>query len=101
MNYISLAVVFNWFKTWSLTLSEERRLRVFENRVLRRIFVPKKQWWEDGEDCIVRSFINLHASPNIIRAMKSGRMKWARHVECMGEMRNAYKIFIGIFEGRK
>jgi hypothetical protein len=41
----------------ALTLREEHRLRVFENRVLRRIFGPKRNWWETGEDCMMRSFV--------------------------------------------
>jgi hypothetical protein len=44
-------------ESWFLTLREEQRLRVFENRVLARLFGPKRKWWEDGEDCIMRSFI--------------------------------------------
>jgi hypothetical protein len=51
-------VVLHGFETWSLTLREEHRLRVFENRVLRRIFGPKRdEVTEDGENCIMRSFV--------------------------------------------
>jgi hypothetical protein len=74
------------FETWSLTLREEHRLRVFENRVLRRIFGPKRgevmgEWRKlhSGE------LHNLCSLPDIIRQIKSRRMRWAGHVACMGE----------------
>jgi hypothetical protein len=65
-------------------VQEEHRLRVFENRVLRRIFVPKRE--EDGS---WRKFHNdelhsLYSSPNIVRVIKSRRMRWAGHVARMG-----------------
>jgi hypothetical protein len=62
-------------ETWSLKLREEYRLRVFESRVLRRIF--------GGGDCITRSFMTC-----IIRIIKSRRMRWTGHVKRMGEKRN-------------
>jgi PAS domain-containing protein len=82
--------------TWSLTLKEEHRLRVFENRALRRIFGPKR----DEETGEWRELHNeeLHAlyfSPNIIRQIKSRRMRWAGHVARMGEERNVYRVLMG------
>jgi hypothetical protein len=75
--------------TWSLTLREEHRLRVFENRVLRRIFVPKRdeatgEWRKLHNE----ELHNLYLSPDIIRQIKSRRMRWAEHVASMGEGRN-------------
>ena len=72
----------------SLTLREERRLRVFENRVLRRIFWPKR----DGVTGEWRKLYNeelndLYSSPNIVRVIKSRRMRWAGHVARMEEGR--------------
>jgi hypothetical protein len=62
---------------------------LFENRVLRRIFGPKREEVVGGgEDCIMRSFINLYISLYIIRVVKSRRVKEAGHVACMGDMRN-------------
>jgi hypothetical protein len=71
-------------ETWSLTLREEHRLRVFENRVLRRIFGPKRE--EDGSWRKLHNdeLHSLYSSPNIIRAIKSRRMRWAGHVARMG-----------------
>jgi hypothetical protein len=75
---------------WSLTLMKEYSLRVFENRVLRRIIGPKLQWREAGEDCMMESFINLYVLSNIIMVSKSRRMRWAGQVARMRGMRNAY-----------
>jgi hypothetical protein len=72
-------------ETWSLTLREEHRLRVFENRVLRRIFGPKRD--EVTGDWIKlhnEELHNLYSSPNIIRMMKSRRMRWTGHLARMG-----------------
>jgi hypothetical protein len=75
---------------------------VFENRVLRRTFGPKR----DGVTGEWRRLHNeelndLYSSPNIIRVIKSRRMKWARHVARMGERRGAYRILVGRPEGRR
>jgi hypothetical protein len=72
--------------TWSLTLREEHRLRVFENRVLRRIFGPTRdevtgEWRKLHNE----ELHNLYLSPDIIRQVKSRRMRWAGHVARMGE----------------
>jgi hypothetical protein len=75
---------------WSLTLREEHRLRVFENRVLRGIFGPKR---EEGAGDWRRQYneelYNLYASSNIIRVIKSGSIRWAGHVIRMVHVRNA------------
>jgi hypothetical protein len=76
-------------------LKEDYRLRVFENRVLRRIFGPKR----DEVTGKVRRLNNkeLHAvfsSPNIIWVIKSKRLRWARHVARMGERRGAYRVLV-------
>jgi hypothetical protein len=82
---IILPVVLYGCETWSLSLKEEHRLRVFENRVLRRIFGPKRdevtgEWrkFHNGE------LRDLYSSPSIIRMIKSRRMRWAGHVARMG-----------------
>jgi hypothetical protein len=69
----------------SLTLREERRLRVFENRVLRRIFGPKRDEVTGGwRELHNEELHNLYSSPSIIRIIKSRRMRWAGHVARMG-----------------
>jgi hypothetical protein len=75
-------------ETWSLTLREEHRLRVFENRVLRRTFGPKRdevtgEWRKLHNE----ELHNLYSSPDIIRQSKSRQMRWAGHVARMGEER--------------
>jgi hypothetical protein len=76
---IILSVVLNGCETWFLTLREEHRLRVFENRFLRRIFGPKRDEVHNEE------LRNLCSPPNIIRQIKSRRMRCLRHVVYMGE----------------
>jgi hypothetical protein len=73
---------------WSLTLREEHRLRVFENRVLRRIFGPKRDEMKGELRKLHNKLCDLYSSPSIIRIIKSRRMRWAGHVVQMGEKRN-------------
>jgi hypothetical protein len=82
-------------------LNNSVRLRVFENRVLKRLFGPKR----DGVTGEWRRLRNekrndLYSSPNI-RVIKSRRMRWAGHVVRMGEGRGAYRILVGRPEGRR
>jgi len=97
-----LPVVLYGYETWSLTLREERRLRVFENRVLRRIYGPKREEvtgeWRKLHN---EELINLYSSPNIVRAIKSRRMRWAGHVARMREGRGVYRVLVGKPEGRR
>jgi hypothetical protein len=90
-----------YIKTWSLTLREEYRLRVFEYTVLRIIFGPKKDEVVGGWRKLHNEELhNLYSSPSIIIIIKS-RMKWAGHVARMGEKRNAYTILVGKPEGKR
>jgi hypothetical protein len=79
-------------------LSEEHRLRVFENRVL-RIFGPERE--EDGSWRKLHNdeLHDLYSSPNIVRVIKSRRMRWAGHVARVGEGRDVYKVLVGRPEG--
>jgi hypothetical protein len=90
-------VVLYGCETWSLILREEHRLRV-----LRRIFGQKRDhvtgdWRKLHND----ELHDLYSSPNIIRMIKSRRMRWAGHVARMGETRNAYRILVGKPEGNR
>jgi hypothetical protein len=78
-------VVLYGCETWSPTLREEHRLRVFENRVLRRIFGPKRnEVMEEKRKLHNEELRDLYSSPSIIRIIKSRRMRWAGHVARMG-----------------
>jgi hypothetical protein len=99
---IVLSVVLYGCETWSLTLRQEHRLRVFENRVLRRIFGPKRDEMAGGWRKLHNEELhNLYSSPSVIRIIKSRRMRWAGNVARMGERRNAYRILVGIPEGKR
>jgi hypothetical protein len=89
--------VWHGCETWSLTMRKEHRLRVSENRVLRRIFGSKRKEVAAGEyDCIMRIFISC-----TLRVIKSRRMRWAGHVASMGQMRNVYNILVRRPEGKR
>ena len=85
-----------------LTLREERRLRVFENRVLRRVFVPKRDEvtgeWRKLHNEELR---DLYSLPNIVRVVKSRRMRWAGHVAHVGEGRGVHRVLVGKPEGKR
>ena len=81
-------------ETWSLTLRDERRLRVFENRVLRRIFGPKRDEVTGEWRKLHNEELNdLYCSPNIDRVIKSRRIRWAGHVARMGKKTGVYRVF--------
>jgi hypothetical protein len=89
-------------ETWSLTLREEGRLRVFENRVLRRIFRPKRdEVTGDWRKLHNEELNNLYSSPNIVRVIKSRRMGWAGPVARTVGGRGVYRVLVGKPEGKK
>jgi len=82
---IILPVVLYGCETWSLTMREERRLRLFENRVLRKIFGPKRDEVRgERRKLHYEELSDLYCSPNIVRVIKSRRMRWDGHVARMG-----------------
>jgi hypothetical protein len=82
-------------------LGEEHRLRVFENRVLMKIFGPKRE--EDGSWRKLHNdeLHGLYSPPHIVKVIKSRRMRWARHVARMGEGRGVYRVLVGSSEVKK
>ncbi|KAJ4442449.1 hypothetical protein ANN_04035 [Periplaneta americana] len=90
---VILPVLLYGCETWTLTLREEYRLRVFENKVLRKIFGAKRDEvtgeWRKLHNAELHA---LYSSPDIIRNIKSRRLRWAGHVARMGESRNAYRV---------
>ena len=99
---IILPVVLYGCETWSLTLREERKLRVFENMVLRRIFEPRRDKvmgeWRRLHNCKLN---DLYSSPNIVQVIKLRRMKWAGHVARLSEERGVYRVLVGKLEGKR
>jgi len=88
-------------ETWSLILREERRLRVFENRLLGGIFRPEKEEVTGEWRKLHNEELNdLYCPPNIVRVIKSRRMRLAGHVARMGEGRGVYKVLVGKTEGK-
>ena len=97
-----MPVVLYGCETWSLTLREERKLRVFENMVLRRIFGPRRDE-VTGEWRILHNeeLNDPYSSPNIVRVIKSRRMRWAGHVARTGEERGACRVLVRKPEGKR
>jgi len=90
------------FETWSLILQEERKLRVFENMVLRRIFGPRRDEVSGEWRRLHNEELNdLYCSSNIVRVIKSRRMRWDGHVARMGEVRGLCRVLVGKLEGRR
>jgi hypothetical protein len=96
-----LPIVLYVCETWSVTLKEKCRLRVFENRVLRRIFEPKTaevtgEWRRLHNKELYALFFSRN-----IRVIKSRRLRWVEHIARMGERRGAYRDLVRKPEGRR
>jgi hypothetical protein len=99
--FIILPIVLYGCETWSLTLREERKLRVFENMVLRRIFGPRRdEVTGDWRRLHNEELNDLYSSLNIVRVIKSRRMRWVGHVERMGEEKGVYRVLVGKPKGK-
>jgi len=97
---ISPVVVYGC-ETWSLTLREELRLRVFENRVLRRIFGPKRDEVTEEWRKLHNGEFNDTYSTDIVRVIKSRKMRWAGHVPRKRESRGVYRVLVRKPEGKR
>jgi hypothetical protein len=98
---IILPVVLYGCETWSLTLRKESKLRVFEKRVLKRIFGPKMDEVTGKWRKLHNGELNdLYCSPSILRVLKSRRMRWAEHVVRMVEGRDVVRVLVGKPEGK-
>ncbi|KAJ4438440.1 hypothetical protein ANN_14385 [Periplaneta americana] len=99
---IHVEVLLYGCETWTLTLREEHRFRVFENKVLRKIFGAKRDEvtgeWRKLHNTELHA---LYSSPDIIRNIKSRRLRWAGPVARMSESRNAYRVLVGRPEGKR
>ena len=90
-----LADVLYGCEAWSLTLRKEHMLRVFENRILRQIFGPKRDVNEEWRRLHNEELHNLYRSPNIVRVIRSRRLRWVGHIARMEEVRSTFKILTG------
>jgi hypothetical protein len=89
-------------ETWSVTLKEEHKLRVFENRVLREIFgFEKDEITGPSIKLRTEELYDMYCSLNIVRVIKSRRVRWAGHVARMRESRGAYRVLVGKPEGKR
>jgi hypothetical protein len=99
---IILSEVLYGCETWSLKLREERRLRVFENRVLRRLFGPKRdEVMGEGRKLHNKELNDLYSLPNIVWVVKSSQMRWAGHVAHMWADRGVCRVLVGKPEGKR
>jgi hypothetical protein len=99
---IILPVVLYGCENWCLTLREEHRLRVFENKVLRRIIGSKRDEVTGGWRKLHNEELrDLYSLPSIIRIFRSRRMRWEGHVARMGQKRNTYRLLVGKSEGKR
>ncbi|KAJ4450481.1 hypothetical protein ANN_01906 [Periplaneta americana] len=99
--FVTDGVVLYGCETWTLTLREEHKLTVFENKILRKIFGAKRDEvtgeWRKLHNTELHA---LYSSPDIIRNIKSRRLRWAGHVARMGESRNAYRVLLQLKQKR-
>ena len=99
---IILPVVLYGYQVWSHVLRKEHRLRLFENRLLRKIFGPNRDEiigeWKRLHN---KGLYDLYSSPNLIPVIKSRRFRWAGHVACMGTRRGAYRVLVVRPEGKR
>jgi len=99
---VILPVILYGCESWSTTLADEHKLRVFENKILRKIYGPKRdemtgEWRRLHND----ELYGLYDSPNVVKIMKSRRLRWADHVSRMEKKGRLYSILVGRPDGRR
>ena len=99
INRTIICLVLYGCENWPLTLTDELRLRVSENRVLMRIFGPKRDYATGEWRKLHNELHGRYRSSNLVRVIKSG-MRWAGHVACMGKGRGVYRVLVGKPEGK-
>jgi hypothetical protein len=88
-------VLYGW-ETWFRTLKEEHRLRIFEDKELRRLFAPRRNEVTGGwKKLHNEEHRDMYSAPSLIRIIKTRRMKWAGHVARMRKKRNVYRLLVG------
>jgi hypothetical protein len=100
---MSISLYVSWNKSkFTLSSTIARRLRVFENRVLRTVFGPKRDEVKGEWRKLHNEELNdLYSLPNIVRVVKSRRKRWAGHVARMGEDRGVHRVLVGKSEGKR
>jgi len=94
--------IYIYIYVYTCILREERKLRVFENMVLRRIFGPRRDEVKGEWSRLHNEELNdLCSSPNIVRVIKSRKMRWVGHVARLGEKREVYRVLVGKPEGKR
>ena len=99
---VILPVILYGCESWSTTLADEHKLHVFENKVLRKIYGPKRdEMTGEWRRLHNEELHGLYDSPDVVKIMKSRRLRWAGHVARMGEKRRLYSILVGRPDGKR
>ena len=97
-----MPVILYGYESWNTTLADEHKLRVFENKGLRKIYGPKRdEMTGEWRRLHNEELHGLYDSPDVVRIMKSRRLRWAGYVARMGEKRRLYSIVVGKPEGKR
>ena len=99
---VILPVILYGCESWSTTVADEQKLRVFENKILRKIYGPKRdEMTGEWRRLHNEELHGLYDSPDVVKIMKSRRLRWAGHVARMGEKRRLYSTLVGKPEGKR
>ena len=96
-----MPVVLYGCETWSLTVREERRLRMFKNRVLRRTGPKRNEVTGEWRKLYNKELNDMYCSPNIVWLIKLRKMRWAGHLARMGERKGVYRVLVEKPDGKR